>query len=133
VDVGIGFPLLGAVLWSLLSECRIANDVHNGKIVMILSQTFYRNVHDENAHIDDTVPDEDKHADESCRDRRQYLKEILICHPIWAEGRFWEQALWQCVLEQLQMIQYGVAWHDLPIATERMEAVHRVHDVIFSQ
>ena len=31
------------------------------------------------------------------------------------------------------MIQYGVAWHDLAIATERIEAVHRVHDVIFSQ
>jgi hypothetical protein len=31
------------------------------------------------------------------------------------------------------MIQYGMAWHDLPVATERLEAVFRVHDVIFSQ
>jgi hypothetical protein len=33
--------------------------------------------------------------------RRQFLKEIVVSHPIWQEGRFWEQALWQCVLEQV--------------------------------
>jgi hypothetical protein len=33
--------------------------------------------------------------------RRQYLKEIIVSHPLWQEGRFWEQALWQCVLEQV--------------------------------
>lgn len=38
VDVGVGFKLLAAVLWSLLTKCKSANDVHNGKIVMMLSQ-----------------------------------------------------------------------------------------------
>ena len=38
VNVGIGFKLLAAVLWGLLTKCKSANDVHNGKIVMILSQ-----------------------------------------------------------------------------------------------
>jgi hypothetical protein len=33
--------------------------------------------------------------------RRKYLKEIIISHSLWQEGRFWEQALWQCVLEQV--------------------------------
>jgi hypothetical protein len=144
--VGIGFSLLGAVLWNLLTECRVANDVHNGKIVMILSQvcvtcceiisyaytaalyctcmiqTFYRNIHqdgkersartsnsdaeeDEDEAEADGFGDRDSSSsqpvDETSRDRRQYLKELLISHPIWAEGRFWEQALWQCVLEQV--------------------------------
>lgn len=115
--MGIGFSLLGAVLWHLLSECRTANDVHNGKIIMILSQTFYRNIHRQDA--DDGGDDEkcdgvdeergkardsnDSQApEEISRDRRQYLKELLIAHPIWGEGRFWEQALWQCVLEQVR-------------------------------
>lgn len=33
--------------------------------------------------------------------RRQFLKEIIISHQLWQEGRFWEQALWQCVMEQV--------------------------------
>eukprot|EP00602_Paraphysomonas_sp_CaronLab_P002722 CAMPEP_0185022944 /NCGR_PEP_ID=MMETSP1103-20130426/5650_1 /TAXON_ID=36769 /ORGANISM="Paraphysomonas bandaiensis, Strain Caron Lab Isolate" /LENGTH=719 /DNA_ID=CAMNT_0027555273 /DNA_START=206 /DNA_END=2365 /DNA_ORIENTATION=+ len=161
VDVGIGFKLLGAVLWSLLNKCRTSNDVHNGKIVMILSQTFYRVVEvesnsqrrnkstdenqggcegngDRDEAAAEALDSETQESDNSRREsdgegRRQYLKEIVIAHPIWQEGRFWEQALWQCVLEQLQMIQYGVAWHDLPTNSDRMEAVCRVHDVIFSQ
>jgi hypothetical protein len=64
--------------------------------------------------------------------RRMYLKELLISHVIWLDGRFWEQALWQCVLEQLVMIQLDQKWHDLEPA-DRLEAVTRVHDVIFSQ
>ena len=38
VNVGVGFKLLAAVLWGLLTKCKSSNDVHNGKIVMILSQ-----------------------------------------------------------------------------------------------
>lgn len=57
---------------------------------------------------------------------------MLIGHPLWAESRFWEHALWQLVIEQLQTIPNEVAWHDLDIV-EREIAVRRVHDVIFSQ
>lgn len=39
--------------------------------------------------------------------RRQYLKEIIISHTLWQEGRFWEQALWQCVLEQVNIQNYS--------------------------
>jgi hypothetical protein len=38
VEVGLGFSLLGAVVWYLLTKCLHVNDVHNAKIVMILSQ-----------------------------------------------------------------------------------------------
>ena len=41
VNVGVGFKLLAAVLWSLLTKCKNSNDVHNGKIVMILSQVSF--------------------------------------------------------------------------------------------
>jgi hypothetical protein len=38
VEVGLGFAALGAVVWFLLTKCLHVNDVHNAKIVMILSQ-----------------------------------------------------------------------------------------------
>ena len=63
-------------------------------------QTFYRDVPTADEKANGEACDE-KHSDEISRDRRQYLKEILVSHPIWAEGRFWEQALWQCVVEQV--------------------------------
>jgi hypothetical protein len=42
VDVGDGFAALGAVLWDLLDQCSLSNDVHSAKVIMMLSQTFYR-------------------------------------------------------------------------------------------
>ena len=42
VEVGAGFPALGAVLWDLLDQCSVSNDVHSAKVIMMLSQTFYR-------------------------------------------------------------------------------------------
>ena len=32
---------------------------------------------------------------------RDYLKEMLMSHSLWRDGSFWEQALWQCTLEQV--------------------------------
>jgi hypothetical protein len=63
---------------------------------------------------------------------RKYLREILIGHPLWAESRFWEHALWQLVIDQLQTIPNDLPWHEIEVA-ERDMAVKRVHEVIFSQ
>lgn len=32
---------------------------------------------------------------------RQFIKEKLMGHRIWHDGSYWEQALWQCALEQV--------------------------------
>lgn len=32
---------------------------------------------------------------------RQFIKERLMGHPIWQDGNYWEQTLWQCALEQV--------------------------------
>ena len=32
---------------------------------------------------------------------REFIKEALINHPIWRDGNYWEQALWQCVIQQV--------------------------------
>lgn len=36
--MGPGWLALGKVLWKLLDNCKTENDVHNAKIVMMLSQ-----------------------------------------------------------------------------------------------
>ncbi len=55
-----------------------------------------------------SAPKEDREGDledEADRDRhpgrREYLKEMLSAHHIWHNGNFWEQALWQCAIEQV--------------------------------
>jgi hypothetical protein len=53
-------------------------------------------------------------------------------HSIWEDGNFWEQALWQCAIEQLQTIPYERPWYEME-RDSRTETVRRVHDVVFSQ
>lgn len=36
---------------------------------------------------------------------RQYIKEKLVAHPLWHDGNYWEQALWQCAIEQVLLLQ----------------------------
>jgi hypothetical protein len=52
---------------------------------------------------------------------------ILLCL-----GNYWEQALWQCAIDQLQTIPYERPWYDMDRDT-REQSVRRVHDVVFSQ
>lgn len=63
---------------------------------------------------------------------RQYIKEKILGHPLWEDGNYWEQALWQCAIEQLQTIPYEKPWYDMD-RENRDIAVRRVHDVVFSQ
>lgn len=46
--------------------------------------------------IDESETDVDRGVEQ-----REYLKEILVSHPIWQDGNFWEQVLWQCAIEQV--------------------------------
>lgn len=121
VELGGGFDALGVVLWKTLSYCQDQNDVHNSKIIMMLSQTFYRfrskndkssqedsNNNSESAkkkvkarNEDDEDDDDDDDAPKRGVEFREYIKEKLMGHPIWEDGNFWEQALWQCAIEQV--------------------------------
>lgn len=35
-------------------------------------------------------------------ENRRYIKELLVTHPLWKDGNFWEQVLWQCAIEQVR-------------------------------
>ncbi|KAJ1432478.1 hypothetical protein B484DRAFT_29126 [Ochromonadaceae sp. CCMP2298] len=63
---------------------------------------------------------------------REFVKEFLLEHPVWRDGNYWEQALWQCAIEQLQSIPCPCPWYDMDW-DERKQAVRRVHEVLFSQ
>jgi hypothetical protein len=49
---------------------------------------------------DDEDREFERPTDRSTGDR-EYLKELLSAHAIWHDGHFWEQALWQCAVEQV--------------------------------
>ena len=34
-------------------------------------------------------------------ENRRYIKDLLVTHPLWKDGNFWEQVLWQCAIEQV--------------------------------
>lgn len=38
-------------------------------------------------------------------ENRQYIKDLLTAHPIWRDGNYWEQTLWQCAIEQVRYNQ----------------------------
>jgi len=63
---------------------------------------------------------------------RKYLKEMLTAHHIWKDGKYWEQVLWECAIEQLYSMPYESPWYDLN-TQDRREAVRRVHNVVMSQ
>ena len=179
VDVGIGYERLGQVLWKTLDECSNGehNDVRSAKIIMMLSQTFYRNelplppppaansgnsadVTTATAVRSNGVQNKGSQSDEkggsvehgsNCSDAvsprssvsssgtgeratREYIKGMLREHRIWHHDncRFWEQCLWQLVVDQLPTVRYNRPWYLLP-TSEQLDVVARVHQVIFSQ
>lgn len=48
----------------------------------------------------DDVGDDDRLADRGASSR-EYLKAPLMAHDLWKDQHFWEQALWQCAVEQV--------------------------------
>ena len=52
----------------------------------------------------DEQEEEEEEEEEDARgvENRQYIKEMLITHPVWKDGNYWEQALWQCAIEQVR-------------------------------
>ena len=99
------------------------------------SQTFYRLIDvdaepsDDQIHTKGISEDQDRHQEDDLQSedttsiknfrvneigkRRKFLKEIIISHSLWQEGRFWEQALWQCVLEQVFLTDHLSCSHPL--------------------
>ena len=63
---------------------------------------FSDNTEDNTEDSDDDDDDIESYrlADRSAGSR-EYLKNALMSHAIWRDRSFWEQALWQCTMEQV--------------------------------
>lgn len=160
VELSVGFEPLGDVLYHALSLCEVHHDVHCAKVIMMLSQTFYRDqlesfipsqtstldtssvptspmqrikpkessslsssIHSAKSPKSPLISQKDEMQMKTQRQQRNesissepstarsihlqerssrvYLKEILVDHPIWKKKEFWEQILWDCVLDQV--------------------------------
>jgi hypothetical protein len=160
VDVGAAYFALAAVLWKTLDCCSEANDIHTSKVIMMLSQTFYRMnsltvlaqtpkkkrgsrggrgstptpTGGDGTRNEGSSDSENDESEISGRGYgvRQYLKDLLTAHSIWNDGKFWEQVLWECAIEQLYAMPMDEPWHNLA-PPDRREAVRRVHNVVMSQ
>jgi hypothetical protein len=54
------------------------------------------------AENEDSSDDEEEDSAARGAENRQYIKELLTAHPIWKDGTYWEQTLWQCAIEQVR-------------------------------
>ena len=70
---------------------------------------------EDNSEDESEDSDDDEEEDEESNDvgeddrisdrgsgKREYLKATLLAHDIWKDKSFWEQALWQCTVEQVR-------------------------------
>lgn len=76
-------------------------------------QTFYKRIVRDNpdttattatktAEATSDADSSDDEGGERGAENRQYIKELLLSHPIWKDGNYWEQTLWQCAIEQVR-------------------------------
>lgn len=87
-------------------------------VYLIFPQTFYKKIvrespepasHDHpestSSHPGADSDAEDEEENDRGVENRLYIKELLITHPIWKDGNYWEQTLWQCAIEQVRAMK----------------------------
>ena len=77
----IGFKHIGAVLYSAINECEKSQDLKSAKSAIILSQTFFK-----------------RNQDKS----KVFLQEFIVNHRLWQSFEFWEDAINETLLEELE-------------------------------
>ena len=94
---------------SLLREYEHNSSKHESNDIRATSTAGDRDEdHDSDNHDADHDDDGDDRGDADLDGvvkrgivNREFIKEALINHPIWRDGNYWEQALWQCVIQQV--------------------------------
>ena len=96
-NVGLGFDVLITVINEFLDKCAEQNDVKGAKMMMIMSETFFRSVKpDEFSLVDGGQPDK-----ASRETSREYLQGSIKEHRIWQNPHFWEEAFFLSVREEV--------------------------------
>ncbi len=90
------FEALSGILEAFFSGCCRGSkeDIANAKMGMMLAQTFFFTRVKEGGERGDGVGGLD-------RSKRIYVSKSLLHHSLWKDENFWDQALYQCVNEQI--------------------------------
>jgi|EP00945_MAST-04E_sp_MAST-4E-sp1_P008441 tetratricopeptide (TPR) repeat protein len=97
--IGEGFDDLVEVMNHFLDKCVEQNDVKGAKMMMIMSETFFRFVNSPGNERDAADP---KDGNEEIREEtREYLQESIKSHRIWHNQHFWEEAFFLSVREEV--------------------------------
>jgi hypothetical protein len=112
----LGFAALGEVLRNCLTQChcccsdssseRDSYDIHTAKVIIMLSQTFYQTSSYCTVDNPPAVASQVTAAAAATRLNRLYLKDLLSSHSIWRVESFWENVLWDLVLDQVKDIPH---------------------------
>jgi tetratricopeptide (TPR) repeat protein len=97
-DVGPGFNLVVDIMNVFLDKCVQQNDVKGGKMMMIMSETFFRF----RKHTAGKSKGGEKIEKSNTREMgREYLQESIKNHRIWENPHFWEEAFFLSVREEV--------------------------------
>ena len=94
-DVGSGYDVLASLMQLNLDWCAKQSDVRTAKMVMIMSETFFRS--------------RTEHPFDQRAEAREYLQSHIKSHPIWHNPHFWEEAFFMSCREEVvkHMTQVG--------------------------
>jgi tetratricopeptide (TPR) repeat protein len=94
-DVGSGYDVLASLMQLNLDWCAKQSDVRTAKMVMIMSETFFRR--------------RTTHPFDQRAEAREYLQSHIKSHPIWHNPHFWEEAFFMSCREEVvkHMAQAG--------------------------
>ncbi len=97
-DVGPGFSLVVDIMNVFLDKCVQQNDVKGGKMMMIMSETFFRF----RQHTPGKANSGEISQENNTREMgREYLQESIKNHRIWENPHFWEEAFFLSVREEV--------------------------------
>ena len=104
-DVGVGYNALSILMCNYLDCCAKQSDVRSAKMIMIMSETFYRNRKVITGSTVDAGTDESRRAAlaaDGRTDTREYLQTHIRQHEIWHNPHFWEEAFFMSCREEVR-------------------------------
>lgn len=131
-DVGEGYERLAGVMSIFLDYCHAVHDVDSAKMMMIMSETFYRPQPELNA---------DASAEGSSGPARQFIQTALVGHKMWRSLSFWEEAFYRSIREEVkktygrQLAASGGADGAVPVALQpgSREWQYMYQQIVFGQ
>ena len=139
-DVGIGYNALSTLMCNYLDCCAKQSDVRSAKMIMIMSETFYRN----RTVIVGKTKTADPHTKAATKaamaraalqlegrtDTREYLQTHIRQHEIWHNPHFWEEAFFMSCREEVRKHMERAS----ELAAQKPEEFQRVYvNICFGQ